>query len=331
MRATIEDVRHAYRLFLGREPDEQGIESHARLIDSGIEVTDLARGFFGTPEFISATGCLVKVDATQPPHSACGLRCQACTRHQIESASFLYWAKRLGTRPGGLHRKAWEWCFITQALWERGKLAPSRKGLGFAVGNEPLTSLYASMGCDVLATDLDGANAAASGWVESNQHASGVDQLNASGICPREEFAHRVRFRSVDMNSIPGDLRGFDFLWSSCALEHLGSLTHGVEFVVRAMECLAPGGVAVHTTEINCDSDEHTIETGGSVIYRRRDLLALAERLEQRGYHVEPMDFHLGDTAADAHVDDEPYTTTHLKLRIGPFASTSFGLIVSSP
>lgn len=331
MRATIDDVRYAYRLFLGREPDEQGLASHARIVDAGIEVADLARGFFGTPEFISTTGCLIKVDSRQPPYVTGSLRCQACTRHQIESASFLYWAKRLGTRPGGLHRKAWEWCFITQALWERGKLGPARKGLGFAVGVEPLTALYASMGCGIVATDLDDASAAAAGWVESNQHATGIEQLNVGGICPKDEFIRHVRFRNVDMNRIPSDLQDFDFLWSSCALEHLGSLRHGIEFVVNAMKCLAPGGVALHTTEINCDSDEETIETGSSVIYRKRDLLELADRLHSLGYEVEPMDFHLGSTDADAHVDDEPYTTTHLKLRIGQYASTSFGLIVTKP
>lgn len=329
MRATMEDVRYAYRLFLGREPDESGLASHGRLVDAGIDVADLARGFFGAREFISTTGCLVKVDSVDPPHAANPLRCQACTRHQIESASFLYWARRLGCRPGGLHRKAWEWCFITQALWERGKLRPSSRGLGFAVGVEPLTPLFASLGCDIVATDLDHDQAAQAGWVASNQHADSIDQLNALGLCPADAFAQRVRFRSVDMNHIPSDLGGFDFLWSSCALEHLGSLSHGIEFVVNSMTCLAPGGVALHTTEVNCDSDDETIETGGSVIYRKRDLLELAQRLQGLGYEVEPMDFHLGSTDADAHVDDEPYTTTHLKLRIGPYASTSFGLIVA--
>jgi len=331
MRATMDDVRHAYRLFLGREPDEHGLESHARLVESGIETTDLARGFFGTREFIATTGCLVKVERGEPPHAINRLHCQACTRHQIESAEFLYWAGRLGERPGGLHRKVWEWCFITQALWERGKLGPSSRGLGFAVGVEPLTPMFANLGCDILATDLDHESAAQAGWVASNQHADGAEQLNLRGLCSPEDFTRHVRFRNVDMNHIQKDLRGFDFLWSSCALEHLGSLAHGMDFVVNAMDCLAPGGVAVHTTEINCDSDEHTIETGGSVIYRKRDLLALADRLRGFGYEVEPMDFHLGDTAADAHIDDAPYTTTHLKLRIGPYASTSFGLIVTRP
>jgi hypothetical protein len=133
------------------------------------------------------------------------------------------------------------------------------------------------------------------------------------------------------MRDIPAGLTGFDFLWSSCALEHLGSLQHGLAFVENAMKCLAPGGVAVHTTELNCDSDEETIETGNSVVYRKRDLLDLARRLTELGYAVEPMDFDLGDTDADAHVDEVPYTNTHLKLRLGPYASTSFGLIVTKP
>ena len=58
-----------------------------------------------------------------------------------------------------------------------------------------------------------------------------------------------MRFRAVDMNDIPPDLRGFDFTWSSCALEHLGTLRAGADFVVEQMTCLRPGGVAVHTTE----------------------------------------------------------------------------------
>jgi len=328
MQATMDDVRYAYRLLLGREPDQQGLDSHAHLIEQGIAVLDLARGFLHTREFVAANGCLVKVADGDPPHTPHLLRSQACTRYQVESPSFLYWARRLGERPGGLHRKIWEWCYITQALWERGKLKPSARGLGFAVGVEPLTSLFASMGCEVLATDLGHAAAAQAGWVDSNQHADGTEQLNKRGLCPPEQFARNVHFRSVDMNAIPADLRGFDFLWSSCALEHLGSLSHGMEFVVNAMECLAPGGIAVHSTEINCESDEHTIETGGSVVYRKRDLLELASRLRAAGCQVEPMDFHLGDTEADAHVDVEPYTTTHLKLRICDIASTSFGMII---
>jgi hypothetical protein len=330
--ATADDIRHAYRLLLGREPDEGGWTSHLAMLEANPRSTvDLARGFFGSREFIERFGCLVQVPTgPRPPASGARLSCQACTRHQIESPLFLYWARRLGERPGGLHRKLWEWCFITQALYERGMLDQGRRGLGFAVGIEPLTALFASLGCQVLATDLDPEGAGAAGWVETNQHASGSSDLNRKGLCPPDEFARRVSFQSVDMRAIPPGLGGFDFLWSSCAMEHLGSLQAGIDFVTDAMRCLRPGGIAVHTTELNCDSDAETVETGGSVIYRRRDLVSLAEQLRCLGHHVEALDFATGDTGADLHVDEEPYGRgpAHIKLRIGGYASTSFGLIV---
>jgi hypothetical protein len=331
-KATTDDIRHAYRLLLGREPDEQGFASHEKLLQSSaLGVTELARGFLGSREFISRFGCLVEVPTgASPPRTAAPLQSQACTRHQIESPAFLYWARRLGERPGGLHRKLWEWCFITQALYERGFLSEGKRGLGFAVGNEQLTALFASMGCTILATDLDQSLAREAGWVDSNQHASGLEQLNAKGICPPDFFAQRVQFRNADMRNISGGLRNFDFLWSSCALEHLGSLRLGMDFVVNALECLRPGGVAIHTTELNCDSDAETIETGGSVIYRKHDLLELADVLRAQGHQVATLDFYLGETDADGFVDEHPYGgRAHIKLRIGPYASTSFGLIVS--
>lgn len=331
LKANSDDVRHAYRLLLGREADEAGYASHLKLLEtSKPDPTQLARGFFGSAEFIERFGCLVRVPTgASPPGGSALLQCNACTQQQIESPVFLYWARRLGERPGGLHRKLWEWCFITQVLYERGFLQAGARGLGFAVGIEQLTALFASMGCNVLATDLDQALASEAGWVDSDQHAEGLGALNRKGLCPADEFVQRVRFENLDMRAIPDSARDFDFLWSSCALEHLGSLKFGMDFVVNAMDCLRPGGVAVHTTELNCDSDTDTVETGGSVIYRKSDLLELGACLRALGHQVEPFDFRTGDSEADRFVDEAPYGgRAHIKLRIGPYASTSFGLIV---
>jgi hypothetical protein len=110
----------------------------------------------------------------------------------------------------------------------------------------------------------------------------------------------------------------------------LGSLEEGMSFVIESLKCLRPGGIAVHTTEINVDSDVDTIKKGHDVIYRKNDFLKLAERLAGLGHHIEPFDFDFGDQEADRIVDEPPYTgMPHLKLRIGRFASTSFGLIVT--
>jgi len=329
LNATPDDVIHAYRLLLGREPDPDGMEHFNGLVrDGNIDATELAQMFLRSPEFMMKAGRVSGI-AMDSPAASPVLNCRACTRRDIETANFRYWASRLGLRPGGLHRKAWEWCFISQALYERNVLGPGRRGLGFAVGQEPLTSLFVGMGCEVLATDLDPERADEQGWVEGNQHAAGRAQLNKYGLCSPELFDAHAGFRHVDMRAIPEDLAGYDFLWSSCALEHLGTLQWGLDFVANALKCLRPGGIAVHTTEFNVESDTQTIETGHDVIYRRRDFSRLAEDLRRQGHHVEPLDFDTGDSDADLHVDDPPYTgKVHLKLRIGGFASTSFGLII---
>jgi len=329
---TMDDVRYAYRLLLGREPDSEGLKHYCALLDGGqTDPEAIARSIIESPEFSEKNGVLNKLDhGERPPPDLVILCCQACTKVQLETPAFRYWATQLRERPGMLHRKLWEWCFITQALYERGMLMEGRIGLGFAVGTEPLTGLFAKMGCSIVASDVGEETASKAGWVDTNQHANGSAKLNQRGLCPSEEFLDRVSFREVDMREVPRDLYGFDFLWSSCVLEHLGSLRAGEDYVVNAMSCLRDGGIAVHTTEFNCDSDVETVETGASVVYRRRDLLALAERLRKDGYQVASFNFDLGTSDADRHVEEPPFQgTPQLKLRIGKYAATSFGMIIT--
>lgn len=332
LKATADDVRHAYRILLGREPDGDGFQHYCNIVERDAPTPEaIADSLMDSTEFRERRGVLTKVDAgCLPQAGVVTLVCQACTQDQIESSTFRHWAAQLREKPGGLHRKLWEWCYITQVLFERGLLERGRRGLAFAVGTEPLSALYAKLGCSVTASDIGEDIARSAGWVTTNQHASGLAQLNQRGLCPSDDFSDRVRFREVDMRAIPTDLGDFDFLWSSCAMEHLGSLQNGVDFVIDAMKCLRDGGVAVHTTELNCDSDRDTIETGGSVVYRKRDLLALADRLRTLGHSVARFDFDLGNSPADKYVDEPPYRgRTHLKLRLGGYASTSFGLIIT--
>lgn len=258
----------------------------------------------------------------------------------LTSPELQVWSDRLrpmwdpqGTDPRRtmVHRKLWEWLFICQSLHERGMLAPGRRGVGFGVGREPLVALFASMGCAVVATDLHPDQARAAGWTETGEeYTGGTAGLNEAGLCPPDEFEQRVRYRHVDMNHLPPDLRGFDFSWSSCALEHLGNLAAGADFVVRQMDCLVPGGVGVHTTELNVSSDHDTVESGPTVLYRRRDIEDLAVRLRRLGYSIE-LDLTEGDTPADRHVDVPPFSDTHLRTTLGEHVTTSVGLVVGKP
>jgi len=266
------------------------------------------------------------------------LRSQLCSAESLRSAELRAWAVRLrpmwasGDEDGRdvmLHRKMWEWLFIAEALHEGGVLAPGRTGLGFGVGQEPLVALFAAEGCGLVATDQPHDSAVASGWTASEaEWAGGLERLNSHGLCADEDFGRLVRFRAVDMNAIPADLRGFDFTWSSCALEHLGSLDAGADFVVAQMECLKPGGVAVHTTEYLVAPGDETVEAGGTVFYRRGDIEALVERLRRAGHAID-VDFTLGATPEDLHVDVPPYTDVHLRTRLGGYETTSLALVIT--
>ena len=252
-----------------------------------------------------------------------------CTRSQLESLAFRYWIGSLKT-PFVLRRKDWEFAFILQALYERDCLQPGKRGLGFAVGEEAIPSLLASMGCDVVATDLDPNDSRAQAWAETAQLATSLDKLRRPEICPDNEFVRRVSYRHVDMNEIPVDLRDFDFTWSSCSFEHCGSIRQGLNFINNQMACLKPGGIAVHTTEFNLTHEDETIEEGMTVMFRRRDIDELVCSLEEAGHYVEPVSYVLGQTKDDQAVDIFPYTSIpHLKLLLfDRYISTSIALIV---
>lgn len=252
---------------------------------------------------------------------------QACTYNQMLDPLYAQWCHAIYENPS-THRKQWEFCYILQALETAGMLQPGRRGLGFGVGDEPLTAAFAARGIGVTATDLDTERAAEQGWVDTDQHARSKEVLNGRGLCPPEDFNRLVDFRFMDMNRIDSDLRGFDFCWSACALEHLGSIDHGLRFIEASLECLKPGGVAVHTTEFNCQSDDKTLDNASTVLFRKRDLIALARRLRRQGHDI-VLNFDLGDQPLDLHIDVPPYAQeNHLKLQIAQWVTTSYGVIV---
>jgi hypothetical protein len=131
------------------------------------------------------------------------------------------------------------------------------------------------------------------------------------------------------MKAIPDDLRGFDFCWSACALEHLGSLEEGLEFVERSLDTLAPGGIAVHTTEYNLTSNDDTVEQGPTVVYRERDIRALVERLEAQGHEVAALDLSAGEGLLDRYVDVPPYADEPvLRFLYTTYTLTSVALVI---
>jgi hypothetical protein len=254
-----------------------------------------------------------------------------CQQSHFALDQYRFWAKALKETPR-FQRKQWEFIFIAQVLYERGFLKAGNKGLVFGAGQEPLPSLFASFGVEILATDQAAESAVAGGWSESGQHTYDVSALNQRNICTPRMFNDLVSYRSVDMNDIPRDLdEKFDFCWSACAFEHLGSLQHGLDFVENSLRTLRPGGLAVHTTEYNISSNEDTIETVNTSIYRRRDIETFVDTLTNKGFKVAPIDWNLGEGFAETVVDLPPFSgrgEPHIRLRFMDYDTTSIGLII---
>lgn len=253
---------------------------------------------------------------------------QLATARQCLEPVYREWCDRLRS-PKRFNRKQWEFVFILEVLRQHGMLAPGKRGLGFGCGREPMPAVMAAMGCFITATDLDHERAHHQGWATTNQHSSSLDMLNEWRFCDPVLFRERAEFRVVDMNQIPEDLRGYDFTWSSCAFEHLGSLRHGLDFVKNSVRCLRPGGIAVHTTEYNISSNDETLESPGLSIYRRQDMERLIAELRDQGHEVFPLNLNPGSSRLDEHVDLPPYKASpHLKLAIDRYLCTSVGLVV---
>ncbi len=252
-----------------------------------------------------------------------------CTEQRLRTPAFQNWSIAVRDRPGTMHRKAWEWSFICEGLHERGLMESGKRGVGFAVGEEPLSALFAARGIDIVATDLPTEEAQKLGWADTSQHASGLSLLNKRNLCDSATLLERVHFQFCDMNHIPDEFDGrFDFTWSACALEHLGSIKLGQEFIYNSIDCLKPGGVAIHTTEYNLLSKTDTLDNMATVLFRERDIQEIIDTLRAQGHSIE-MDWDEGDGPADQYIDVPPYQhDPHLKLWIGEFTTTSIGLII---
>lgn len=254
-------------------------------------------------------------------------RSETCSSHHFLLACYRYWCNEIREQPA-YRRKQWEFVYILQALWERGLLTSGKRGLGFGVGREPLAALMASRGCHVTATDLELDAQVETAWAATSQHAAHLKDLNVRGICEESSFAERVTFTPVNMNSIPSELREFDFCWSACCFEHLGSIEAGLAFYENSLKTLKPGGFAIHTTEFNLSSNSETLDNDATVLFRKKDLDGLMDELRAQGHYCEPLLIHHGSQPVDGFIDMPPYRAdVHLRLALANYVTTSVGII----
>lgn len=271
------------------------------------------------------------------------VNCKPSTQADVQSPWFLYWMEQLQSAPLP-HRKLWEYAWILQNLHGHRKLVAGMRGLGFGCGTEPLPSYFAAHGIDVTVTDLAPEEVVGRGWAETGQHSESIEAIFKDSIVSREAFDRHVALEYVDMNDIPSHLDGqYDFCWSICALEHLGSIKNGLDFIERSLSTLKPGGIALHTTEFNYTETEKTTDNWETVLFLRKHFEYLSERLSTSGHSVAPMSFDVGHDPLDTFVDlppfnfdqfliyrdkDRKYRDGHLKTSVDGFPSTCYGVMI---
>jgi 2-polyprenyl-3-methyl-5-hydroxy-6-metoxy-1,4-benzoquinol methylase len=235
---------------------------------------------------------------------------------------------RLNNHPFQIHRKLWEFAYIEHRLTKAEMIKPGKYGVCFGVGQEQLPAMFASRGCKILATDAP-PEIIGEIWSKSNEFSKDSSHLNYRGIIEEHSFNKLVTYETCNMNELGSHLRDFDFCWSACCLEHLGSLKHGIDFIINSLDTLKPGGIACHTTELNLSSNTETIEKGGTVLYRRKDLEALQDHVRDLGHEIESLEIPAPATPIDHHVDVPPYEhNPHLKLLLQGFVTTSVGITI---
>lgn len=241
---------------------------------------------------------------------------QMATEQQFYSNELSKWCSEL-KQPLTLHRQIWSWCYIAQVLKHEHMLEPGKRGLGFGVGNEPLPALFANYGCSILATDI----------VKPRR-----SQINIKEICEPGRFKELVQVGLADMNRVEPYLDDYDFVWSSASVNLLGDIEKGFTFMRKSLDCLKPGGIAVHTFEYNLSSNWYSVTTGPLVVFRRYDLIHFLLGLIQEGYEVYPLNLNQGSGTYDAYIDQPPYDSNyHIKLSIFNLACTSMGIVIKKP
>jgi hypothetical protein len=226
------------------------------------------------------------------------------TARDFRSSWYEKWRLELSL-PTTFHRKWWEFAIVCETLQSHGVLTNGKRGVGFGVGSEMLPRTFAEMGCQILATDLLPDN-----WKDTHKQ---FHELNAHDL---------ITTRIVDMNWIHGaeqsddiDETDFDFTWSTCSMDHCGSVWLTKRFLLNQMNVLNVGGVAVHTAEYTISVGMP--RSGATVWLTWDDMLDMTELMRAMGHELAPVDWFVGDSIEDHMIDTSPYTADiHIKAEM---------------
>lgn len=236
----------------------------------------------------------------------------------FKEENFFVWMSLLRDPPR-LHSKQFQNFAILEAAaaaLRNGSVSP--RAIGFGVGVEQIPAALGKLGFSVVATDfLDGE--IAEEWKNTGQLLERVEDLNSRGILSKEDFESKIIFKNLDMNEIPKEFQGsFDFTWSSCALGHIGGYENGLNFILQSVNLLKPGGLALHTTELDVSNEPDNVAYPNLSLYRLHDLRRVIEILREEGYKVSSLNVpSKWSGRAERFINTEPWgDRPHLRISV---------------
>jgi hypothetical protein len=129
------------------------------------------------------------------------------------------------------------------------------------------------------------------------------------------------------MNAIGKDIQDCDFVGPHAVL-HLGSIERPRFRRYQRRESVEAGRRRLPHQRIK--SLQARRSKWATVLFRRRDIEKLIERLESRGHKVKPLPIEPAKSVIDLLVDLPPYDSDlSLRLKLGKFVTTSFGIVIS--
>lgn len=301
---------------------ETAVLPSTRMREAALRLNARAAAAFAVSQYLDKA-------APAPLLQTIGLGCRPPVMADIGSPWMAYWARELG-RDLRAHRKLWEHAAVLQAFFEHGVLKLGARVLGFGVGDEPLPSYFASLGMHVIASDMTGV--------------TDRDVIFQDDFLTAEAFNRQVEVSDIDFAKLNDpSLRDLDACWSCSVVGSLGAEYLAEEALIKSMDVLRPGGLAVHLMEYAFAPD--TPEERNDIFFPRSFFETLERSLIGRGHKVAPVSFDLGSHPLDAYVDIaelnvegagaladlwrfEP-PAPHLKVALGDVMTTSFALIVT--
>ena len=147
------------------------------------------------------------------------------------------------------HRKQWEFVQIFRTLQALGFLNAKSRGLSMGGGEERLLYAVARHVGHLTVTDLYESSSAWDGARTDNPDRS----LKAAA--PFAIDPSRLTARRMDMRALEFEDASFDFCYSSCAIEHIGTYDDFLEHLQQVRRVLKDDGVYVLTTEFHYGED----------------------------------------------------------------------------